>query len=147
MKARIAIAIAAALFCLPLAQAQQAPATTVSPSAVNGVWRAQADGAPYVTMSLWSDDGELTGAIVFYLHIRRPDGSVSSTEDVPEPLLHPHLEGSSLVFEVRHRSSGRSESQPSAPIPFRMQISDGGHAQLVNLDSPGTNAEMVRSDN
>ena len=42
-------------------------------SAVTGVWRAQMDGLPALTMTISDEGGELTGAILFYL-IRRNDG-------------------------------------------------------------------------
>jgi hypothetical protein len=44
-------------------------------SAVTGVWRAQMEGLPALTMTISDEGGELTGAILFYL-IRRDDGHI-----------------------------------------------------------------------
>jgi hypothetical protein len=112
---------------------------------ITGVWRGEADGAPFVTMTVSSVDGKLTGAIVFYLHIRQPDGSVRSTEAVPEPLLRAHLEGTTLLFDVSHRWAHSPKPLPP-PVHFKLQASGRDRAQLVNLGSPTTAAEMVRSE-
>ena len=54
-------------------------------SAVTGVWRAQMDGLPALTMTISDEGGELTGAILFYL-IRRNDGQPPrSSPGAPNP--------------------------------------------------------------
>ena len=113
---------------------------------ITGVWRGEADGDPFVTMTVSSVDGKLTGAIVFYLHMRQPDGSVRSTEGVPEPLLHAYMEGTTLAFDVSHRWAHPPESLQSPPVHFKLKVSGRDRAQLVNLNSPTAAAEMVRSE-
>lgn len=155
MKARYAL-----LLSLPMlvamtgfAQTEAMQSNTVNDGAapredapITGVWRGEADGAPFVTMTVPSVDGKLTGAIVFYLHVRQPDGGVRSTEGVPEPLLRAHLEGATLLFAVSHRWAHSPESLQSSPVHFKLEVSGRDQAQLVNLESPTTAAEMVRSE-
>jgi hypothetical protein len=115
-------------------------------ASVIGVWRAQMDGLPWVTLTLTDEGGTLSGAILFYLHIREPGGRVTSTPGVPEPLLNPHFDGRVLTFKVSHRHAHPPGSLSSAPVEFRLELPSDGHGSLVNDTQPGPAATLERSD-
>jgi hypothetical protein len=65
------------LFFLPLliaagAGAQTPAARKAAPdtASIVGVWRAQADGLPFITLTVTDESGTLTGAVLFYFHRR-----------------------------------------------------------------------------
>jgi hypothetical protein len=115
-------------------------------ASIIGVWRAQIEGLPLVTLTLTDEGGTLSGAILFYLHIREPGGQVASTPGVPEPLLNPHFDGKILTFKVSHRRAHPPGSLSSAPVEFRLELPSNGRGSLVNDTEPGPAAALVRSD-
>ena len=48
-----------------------------------GVWRADVDGLPFVTLNLTDESGTLAGAVLFYLHRRNPGQPVTSSPGIP----------------------------------------------------------------
>ncbi|HEX4758751.1 MAG TPA: hypothetical protein VH308_12240, partial [Terracidiphilus sp.] len=52
-----------------------------------GVWRAEADGLPFVTLNISNESGNLSGAVLFYLHRRDQGKPVTSTPGIPEPIF------------------------------------------------------------
>jgi hypothetical protein len=150
MKARYAFAVFLAMFVVATGFAQTAAAkssaTAAGDAAVIGVWRAQMDGLPWVTLTLTDEGGTLSGAILFYLHMRQPGGQVTSAPGIPEPLLNPHFDGKVLTFKVSHRHAHPPGSLSSAPVEFRLELPSNGHGSLVNDTEPGPTATLVRSD-
>ena len=155
MKARYAIALILSLLVAAtgFAQSGSAPSGAARSgdlpkayASVIGVWRAQADGLPWVTLTLTDEGGPLSGAILFYLHIRQPGGQVTSTAGIPEPLLNPHFDGKVLTFKVSHRRAHPPGSLSSAPVEFRLELPSNGHGSLVNDSEPGPAASLERSD-
>jgi hypothetical protein len=104
-----------------------------------GVWRAEADGLPWVTVTLTDEGGTLAGAVLFYLHRRDAGGHVTSTPGIPEPLLHPHFDGSVFSCEVSHRHAHPPESLSDPPVQFGFRLTSEGRASLGG-------ATLVRSD-
>jgi hypothetical protein len=115
-------------------------------TSIIGVWRAQIDGLPWVTLTLTDEGGTLAGAVLFYLHRREPGGQVTSTPGVPEPLLNPHFDGKILTFKVSHRRAHPPDSLSSAPVEFRLELPSNGRGSLVNDTEPGPAATLERSD-
>ena len=54
-------------------------------SAVTGVWRAQMDGLPALTMTISDEGGELTGAILFYLIVVTTGSHPAPPREAPNP--------------------------------------------------------------
>jgi hypothetical protein len=120
-------------------KSQQAASTSTNVSvrdeaAITGVWRGELEGQPWTTLTLTNDGGQLSGAIVFYLHKREPGGQLMSTPSAPEPLLNPHFDGGVLTFAVSHRRAHPPGSLTDAPTRLKMEFTDKDHATLVNLD-------------
>jgi len=87
----IRIAFLWALAALPgLSNFSQTPAAD-GKSPVVGVWRANADGLPYITLNITDENRDLSGAVLFYLHRREPGTPITSAPGLPEPLFHPVL--------------------------------------------------------
>ena len=100
-------------------------------SAVTGVWRAQMDGLPALTMTISDEGGELTGAILFYL-IRRNDGQPPrSSPGSPEPLFNLKFDGKTLAFRVSHRRAHGPQTAHDPPVNFRLEISGPNEGTLV----------------
>jgi hypothetical protein len=98
-------------------------------SAVTGVWRAQMDGLPALTMTISDEGGELTGAILFYL-IRRNDGQPPrSSPGSPEPMFNLKFDGESLDFRVSHRRAHGNTNDP--PVNFQLKITGPNQGILV----------------
>src|ERR1700756_5350313 len=60
-------------------QATSTPETTP----ILGVWRAQIDGLPFVTLTVTNEGGRLSGAVLFYLLRRDEKGTASSSPGIP----------------------------------------------------------------
>ena len=150
MKARYAFALLLPMLAAATSFAQtgaaKSSATAAGDASVLGVWRAQQDGLPWVTLTLTDEGGTLTGAILFYLHMRQPGGQVTSTPGIPEPLLNPHFDGKVLTFKVSPRRAHPPESLSSAPVKFRLELPSNGHGSLVNDSERGPAATLERSD-
>src|SRR6266853_2042336 len=98
-------------------------------SAGAGVWRAQMDGPPALTMTISDEGGELTGAILFYL-IRRNDGQPPrSSPGSPEPLFNLKFDGKALDFRVSHRRAHGNTIDP--PVNFQLKITGPNEGILV----------------
>jgi hypothetical protein len=116
-----------------------------------GVWRMQADGLPFVTLTFREEGGgKVEGAVLFYLHKREPGGQTTSSPGIPEPLLNLHFDGKRATFAVSHRDAHPPASLSTPPVHFRMDLTDANHASLVNENEPGSSATgpatLSRSD-
>jgi len=130
------IAIVLSCACLGLGADQN--------SAVNGVWRAQMDGLPTLVMTI-SDEGDLTGAILFYL-VRRDEGQApKASPGIPEPLLNLRFDGRALDFRVSHRRSHGARSANDPPVRFQLRITRPDEGQLVR-DGKESDAVRVSRD-
>jgi hypothetical protein len=61
-----------------------------------GVWQGQLEGFPGVVLTLGDDLGELNGTMVF---TALRDGAIAG--HVTHNILHPHLDGNRLSFQVK----------------------------------------------
>ena len=94
--------------------------STQETTPILGVWRAQMDGLPFVTLTVTNEGGRLAGAVLFYLLRRDEKGAASSSPGVPEPLLNPTFDGKVLTFQMSHRRAHppRYVDRPSGQFPF-----------------------------
>jgi hypothetical protein len=111
-----------------------------------GVWRADADGLPFVTLNLTDESGTLAGAVLFYLHRRNPGQPVTSSPGTPEPLIHPRIDDGTLTFQVSHRRAHPPGSRSDAPVSFRLRLVGSDRILLVNGSEEGPQVELTRSD-
>jgi hypothetical protein len=96
-----------AIACGVMVLATAAGAASTSNGAWTGVWQGKLDGLPAVELTLADDAGDVGGTVVFHLVLK--DGGaahVASTE--PHTLIHPHVDGETLTFQVI-RGSGSNE--------------------------------------
>jgi hypothetical protein len=107
---------------------------------VVGIWRAQMEGLPAITLTVTDEGGSLTGAVLFYLHRRERGQPVTSTPGVPEPLFHPQFDGKTLTFQVSHRRAHPPGSLQDGPVTFRLMLDGAGNAALVNASEPDPKA-------
>jgi hypothetical protein len=131
------------------AGAQTTSATTESApdtAHVVGVWRAQADGLPFITLTVTDEGGSLTGAVLFYLHRREQGHPVTSTPGQPEPLFNPKFDGQTLTFQVSHRRAHPPASLADAPVSFRLKLTGPNKGEFVNEDESSGGFELVRAD-
>jgi len=128
-----------------LSNFSQTPAADVK-SPVVGVWRANTDGLPYITLNITDENGDLSGAVLFYLHRREPGKPITSAPGLPEPLFHPVFDGETLTFQVSHRRAHPPGSLSDAPVTFRFKL-DGPNRIHAENESDGTpQVELTRSD-
>ncbi len=116
-------------------------APTQDNAPIVGVWKAQVDSLPMITLTVEEDKGNLTGAILFFL-IRRGAGiPETSTAGAPEPLIDPTFDGKTLTFKVSH-SHAHPGTQNDPPKVFSFQLSSDGKIRFNGPD--GRPVEMVR---
>jgi hypothetical protein len=120
----------------------EAPVTSTSApyASIVGVWKANIDSLPMMTLTVEEDKGKLTGAVLFFL-IRRESGSETSTATTPEPLIDPTFDGKTLRFQVSH-SHAHPGSGNDKPVAFRFDISGDGKIRFKGRD--GQEIELVR---
>jgi hypothetical protein len=112
--------------------------------AIEGVWRAQIDGLPAVTLNVTYETGSLNGAILFYLLRRDPGKAETSTPGIPEPLIDPKFDGLTLSFSVSHRRAHPPASFHTPPMQFRLHLTEPNHAELTNESEPSPKVEVQR---
>jgi hypothetical protein len=142
------------LFVLPLLIAAAAGAQTTPAAAksapdtapVVGVWRAQADGLPIVTLTVTDESGTLAGAVLFYFHRREQGQPVTSTPGQPEPLFNPRFDGQTLTFQVSHRRAHPPGSLSDPPVSFRLKLTGANKGELINENEPSAKFELLRAD-
>jgi hypothetical protein len=116
-----------------------------------GVWRAEADGLPFVTLNISNESGNLSGAVLFYLHRRDQGKPVTSTPGIPEPIFNPHFDGMTLTFQVSHRHAHPPRTLSDPPVNFRLKLTGtdtGGMSigELTNEREASSGLQLVRSD-
>ena len=92
------LAISILLTVLPVSEGTSA--RPIDESVILGVWRGKIDSLPGVTLTVEHENGELAGAILFYLIRRDRAGHSTARPGVPEPLINPKFQGESLTFLV-----------------------------------------------
>jgi hypothetical protein len=121
--------------------AQPSPAqSALSADKLNGIWRCQMNGLPAMTLTLTNEGGNLTGAVLFYLHRSEPGQPETATPGVPEPLFHPSFDGKTLTFQVSHRRAHPPGSLNDAPVTFDLRLDGLDRAELFNASENDPNA-------
>jgi hypothetical protein len=150
MKTRLAGLALAGLLCAS-GFAQSAPAT--APAAITGVWRGQMDNLPAVTLTITDEGGKLSGAILFFLHVRATvnDPWTTKPATAAEPILDPVFDGKTLRFLVSHKRAHPPRTLNDPPSHFRLTLMGPNKAGLVNETEAGSadtgrGLVMVRSD-
>jgi hypothetical protein len=123
-----------------LALATVAGAASTSNANWTGVWQGKLDGQPSVELTLADDAGSVDGTIVFHA-IKRDDTGphVFSTE--PHTLIHPHMDGNRLTFQVK-RGNGSNEI-----LDMAVELTAGGKVEFrcSNCGATGTQAELEKA--
>ena len=127
------------LLLIASAAALAAPAVDNSP--VLGVWKAQTDSLPLMTLTVEQENGQLIGAVLFYLIRRNPGEPETSSAGVPEPLIDPTFDGKTLAFKVSH-SHAHSDSEHTPPVAFHFELT--GDGKLRALGPEGKPVKLVR---
>ena len=126
----------------PTGWAQTNDTANSSVTPVEGVWRCDMNGLPAVTLTVTNESGDLSGAVLFYLHRRDPGKPETATPGVPEPLFNPKFDGKTLTFQVSHRRAHPPGSLNDGPVNFALKL-DGAHqAELVNENEQDPNAPL-----
>lgn len=130
------------LFACATGASSQASGSPQKPAAADtsslvGVWRAQMNGLPAITLTLTNETGSLSGAVLFYLLRRDPGRPETATPGIPEPLLNPKFDGETLTFQVSHRRAHPPGTLSDPPITFRMKLTGANVAGLYNESEGG----------
>ncbi len=112
-------------------------------SSILGVWRGKMDSLPAITLTIEDEGGKLSGAVLFYLIRRNPGGAPSASPGVPEPLIKPTFDGSTLAFEVSHRYAHPPRTLNDPPVKFRLQLTGPNKGKLLTGEV-GEGFDMVR---
>jgi hypothetical protein len=111
-----------------------------------GVWRAQGNGLPFVTLVLTDEGGSIAGGVLFYFHLRNPGQPETATPGLPEPMLNIKVEGDILTFQVSHRRAHPPRTLSDPPVNFRLKVGGAEKGELINESEGPLSIEMVRTD-
>jgi hypothetical protein len=130
-----------------LGQNGSAKTPQADPSRLTGVWRANMDGMPAVSMVVTDERGSLAGAVLFYLHMRKTvNDPYTSTPGLPEPLFALRAEGDTLYFDVSHQRAHPPATMHDPPVHFYLRLTGPNQAELVNESEHGPAVTMERSE-
>ena len=101
-----------------------------------GVWKGGQPGKPLVTITIERWDGNLCGAVLFYLIRRESNGQQTASPGVPEPLLNVRETGDAVEFEVSHRNARPPRTLNDPPVRFKLQLKDSKSGILTGPESP-----------
>jgi biopolymer transport protein ExbD len=125
------------------------PAAAADNASFAGTWKGTMNRLPGIDLTIREHDQKISGEVVFYFQ-RRTDvhSRWHASPDPALPLLNPHLNGRTLIFEVeRHVCDGCAEFGPNAT--FRMELFGANEAKLIRLEADGTKVgpqvKLVRS--
>jgi hypothetical protein len=123
----------------------QPPQTVVAQ--LTGVWRGQFDNLPGIDMVISNEGGQLTGAVLFYLHMRKTvNAPYTSTPGLPEPMFNLSFDGKTLRFQVSHHRAHPPHTLSDPPVRFRLTLTGPDKAELVNeSEDSGPGFPMHRS--
>ena len=143
-------------FCIAAVHGQtpaaRMTAASSNPAAVVGVWRAEADGLPAVTVVISDESGSLSGAILFYFHMREASGKPYTSEPgLPEPIFNLKFDGDALTFQVSHRRAHPPRTLSDPPITMQLKLigrSATGQMQgeLSNMSERSPTVIAIKSD-
>ena len=104
-----------------------------------GVWQGELDGQPSVTLTLAEDTGELGGTVVLNM-VSREGGSAHVIGSEAHVLMHPHLDGRTLSFQLKQTRNNRE-------LQVTVTITADGKAQLrcLNCGEYSSATELVRA--
>ncbi len=119
--------------------------------AILGVWRAEANGLPFITLTISNEGGSLSGAILFYLHRREEGKPETATPGIPEPVFNLSFDGQTLSFQVSHRRAHPPRTLSDPPVTFHLTLKGRDSAGLSmgetqNDSEAGSGLAMTRSD-
>ena len=114
MKRAGVVCLASALACGALGESTSSAQGT-GVANLTGVWRAQMDSLPAVTLT--DESGSLSDLY-------------TSTPRLPEPIFHPVFDGQTLTFEVSHRRAHPPRTLSDPPVTFRLKLTRGNTAGL-----------------
>jgi hypothetical protein len=137
--------LAVGLFVVPgiLGQSAEKPAPA---SAITGVWRGDYDGLPGVVIVVTDEGDTLTGAVLFYFHTREDvNHPWKSSPGIPEPMLNPKFDGTTLTFQIGHRRAHPPGSLGDPPVSFHLKLIGPDKAEAQN-EREGPPLIATRSD-
>ena len=108
-----------------------------------GIWRANEGTLPSVVLHVTNEGGTLAGAIMFYLIRREAGKEPTASPGIPEPLLHPKIDGNNLSFEVSHRLAHPPRTLSDLPVKFHLKFAGPNRAELTREEDNET-IEMAR---
>ena len=106
---------------------------------------ARRDGFPFVTLTIDNETGNLSGAVLFYLHRCNEGQPVTSTPESPEPLINPKFDGKTLTFQVSHRRAHPPGSLNDPPVSFHLTLTGIDKAGLINESDLSSTKETAAS--
>jgi hypothetical protein len=149
---KIRTATRALVFLLAVASAfaqnnSPQPAQQPNRTPFAGIWRGQMDALPALTLVVTDEGGSLSGAVLFYLHMRKSvNDPWTSTPGLPEPLFHLRAEGNTLTFQVSHRRAHPPRTLSDPPVTFTLTLAGDGTALLANQSEHAPGFSLTRSD-
>lgn len=123
------------------------PASRPDQPRIVGVWRGECDGLPCATLTITDETGSLSGAILFYLHMRKTvNDPYTSTPGIPEPIFNATFDRQTLTFQVSHRRAHPPRTLSDPPVTFQLRLTGPDQAELTNKSEHSPGLSMKRSE-
>ncbi|MGA2039739.1 MAG: hypothetical protein ABSH42_10715 [Bryobacteraceae bacterium] len=104
-----------------------------------GTWEGKLNG-PGIDLKIGEAGGTISGTVVFYVQERDNAGSLMRvTAEDSVPLLAPHIEAKTLLFEVQPPCHACAE--PSPNVRFRIELAGPDVLRLWKLGDPQTSED------
>lgn len=123
------------------------PADHLDLSHITGVWRGECDSLPCATLTITDETGSLSGAILFYLHMRKTvNDAYTSSPGIPEPIFNPKFDGQTFTFQVSHRRAHPPRTLSDPPVTFQLKLTGTAQGELTNKSERSPALPMVKSE-
>ena len=123
------------------------PVSHSDASGITGIWRAECDDLPCVTLTITDETGSLSGAILFYFHMRKSVNDLyTSTAGLPEPIFDPVFDGQTLTFKVSHRRAHPPRTLSDPPVRFQLKLTGLAKGELTNAAEHSPALPVVKSE-
>lgn len=148
LKLCLLLSLALSTITFGLAQSGSSQSTTKHDlSQITGVWRGECDALPCATLTITDETGSLSGAILFYLHMRKTvNDPYTSTPGIPEPVFNPTFDGQTLTFQVSHRRAHPPRTLSDPPVTFQLKLTGSAQGELTNRSERSPVLPMFKSE-
>jgi len=145
MKTTLKLMLLAAIVAMVAGPSLRVSAQTPSADAGKwvGTWEGKEYGVPSVILKITKNGDALQGQADFYILIRNDSGVPTNAGKMTAPMIHPHVQGNDLDFQVVREDRNVSAAEKTV-LNFTMEPTGDRAAKLNRTGDEPLEVEMVR---